>query len=91
VVLGTGAEATPGSVVGAVRWQTIELHRVRYTFTLGQQGLIAGFQIAVNGMKEGGERLLEIPAELGCGVEEVKDKNGKVIVPANSMLLFEVT
>ena len=37
------------------------------SFTLGSNSLIAGFQIGVNGMKVGGERLLAIPPALGYG------------------------
>jgi FKBP-type peptidyl-prolyl cis-trans isomerase len=60
------------------------------TFTLGTPGIIPGFQIGVNGMREGGERRIQIPAELGYGAQEVKDANDKVIVPANSTLVFDV-
>lgn len=60
------------------------------SFTLGEQGLIAGFQIGVNGMKVGGERIMSIPAELGYGAQAVTDASGTVIIPANSTLLFDV-
>ncbi len=60
------------------------------TFTLGAQGLIPGFQIGINGMKVGGERLIAIPPSLGYGTQDVKDSSGKVIIPANSTLIFDV-
>ncbi|HEY4517256.1 MAG TPA: FKBP-type peptidyl-prolyl cis-trans isomerase [Candidatus Paceibacterota bacterium] len=103
VTVGTGAEATPGSVVsvlyvgyvGEISTSTIfdssAAHDNKPTeFTLGAQDLIAGFQIGVNGMKVGGERLLSIPPELGYGAEEKKDAAGKVVIPANSTLIFDV-
>ena len=41
-------------------------------------------------MKEGGERLMSIPASLGYGNQEVKDANGKVVIPANATIVFDV-
>jgi FKBP-type peptidyl-prolyl cis-trans isomerase len=100
VTAGTGPQATPGTVVsvlyvgklqdGTVFDSSAAHGNQPLTFTLGQQGLIAGFQIGVNGMKEGGERLLAIPPALGYGAQDVKDQSGKVIIPANSMLLFDI-
>ncbi len=100
VTVGTGAEAQPGTVVsvlyvgklqdGTVFDSSAAHDNQPLMFTLGQQGLIAGFQIGINGMKEGGERLLAIPPSLGYGDQDVKDANGKVIIPANSTLLFDV-
>lgn len=101
VTIGTGATAAPGTVVsvlyvgkladGTVFDSSAAHGNQPLVFTLGQQGLIAGFQIGVNGMKEGGERLIAIPASLGYGTQEVKDPvTGKVVVPANSTLLFDV-
>lgn len=100
VTVGEGAEAKPGTIVsvlyvgkledGTVFDSSAAHNNEPLVFTLGQQGLIPGFQIGVNGMKEGGERLLAIPPALGYGAEDVKDPNGKVIIPANSTLLFDV-
>lgn len=100
VTVGKGAAATPGSsvsvlYVGKLQDGTVfdssEAHGNQpLTFTLGSQGLIAGFQIGVNGMKEGGERLIAVPASLGYGAQDVKDPNGKVIIPANSTLVFDI-
>src|SRR5665213_1309714 len=80
VTVGTGAQATPGSVVsvlyvgylGTVSTSTVFDSSAAHgnqplSFTLGAQGLIPGFQIGVNGMKVGGERLMAIPASLGYG------------------------
>jgi FKBP-type peptidyl-prolyl cis-trans isomerase FkpA len=101
--VGTGATATPGSVVSVlyvgyldqVSTSTVFDSSAAHgnqpiTFTLGAQGLIPGFQIGINGMKVGGERLIEIPPSLGYGAQDVKDSNGKVIIPANSTLFFAI-
>ena len=100
VKVGTGAAATPGSQVsvlyigklsdGTVFDSSAAHGNQPLSFTLGSQGLIAGFQIGVNGMKVGGERLLVIPPSLGYGAQDVKDSTGKVIIPANSTLIFDV-
>ncbi len=100
VTVGTGAAAVPGSnvsvlYVGKLQDGTVFDSSAAHgnqplSFTLGAQGLIAGFQIGVNGMKEGGERLIAIPPALGYGTQDVKDQSGKVIIPANSTIVFDV-
>lgn len=100
VKVGTGLEAKPGDTVSVLYigkftdgtvFDSSEAHGNQpLTFVLGSQGLIPGFQIGVNQMKEGGERLLAIPPALGYGGEDVKDASGKVIIPANSTLVFSV-
>ena len=100
IAVGTGATAQPGDSVsvlyvgqlqdGTVFDSSAAHGNQPLVFTLGAQGLIPGFQIGVNGMKEGGERLLAIPAALGYGAQDVKDADGKVIIPANSTIIFDV-
>lgn len=100
VSIGTGLEAKPGDTVsvlyigqlqdGTVFDSSAAHNNEPLIFVLGAEGLIPGFQIGVNGMKEGGERLLAIPPSLGYGDQEVKDASGKVIIPANSTLVFDV-
>jgi len=100
VTVGTGAEASPSSVVSVLYvgkladgtiFDSSEAHgNEPLTFQLGTPGIIAGFQIGINGMKEGGERVMAVPPSFGYGSEDVKDADGKVIIPANSALVFEV-
>lgn len=100
ITVGTGTEAIPGDVVsvlyvgklsdGTVFDSSAAHGNQPLSFTLGQQGLIAGFQIGVNGMKVGGERVMSIPPALGYGAQAVTDASGTVIIPANSTLLFDV-
>jgi len=61
-----------------------------YTLVLGDNGSITGFQEGVIGMKVGGKRRLFVPAELGYGPLAVYDENGKLLIPANSDLVFDV-
>jgi FKBP-type peptidyl-prolyl cis-trans isomerase len=100
VTVGTGLEAKPDLVVsvlyvgkladGTVFDSSASHGNQPLIFQLGAQGLIPGFQIGVNGMKVGGERVMAIPPTLGYGVQDVKDAGGKVIIPANSTIQFDV-
>ena len=101
VKIGTGLEAKPGDTVSVLYVGKFTDGRIfdssaangnkPLTFVLGAQGLIPGFQIGVRGMKEGGERLLAIPPSLAYGGEDFKDPStGKVVIPANSTLIFQV-
>lgn len=100
VKVGDGTEAKPGTqvsvlYVGMLQDGTVfdssEAHGNQpLVFTLGAQGLIPGFQIGVNGMKVGGERLLAIPPSLAYGDQDVKDDKGKVVIPAKSTIVFRV-
>ena len=93
VTIGTGAEAKPGTTVtvdyvgkltdGTVFDSSVE-RKQPLVFTLGAPGIIPGFQVGVNGMKVGGERLLSIPPSLGYGAEQVG------AIPPNSTLIFDV-
>lgn len=100
VRVGTGREAKPGDSVsvlyvgkftdGTVFDSSAAHGNQPLKFTLGADGLIPGFQVGVNGMKEGGQRLISVPPSLGYGTNDVKDAAGKIIIPANSTLVFEV-
>lgn len=97
--IGTGAEATPGSVVTVEYsgWLYDETKTDRkgllidtsagrspFTFTLGIGQVIPGWDQGLVGMKEGGLRRLVIPPSLGYG----DFRNGPI--PPNATLLFEV-
>jgi len=57
------------------------------TFTLG--GLIPGWQKGIPLISSGGKITLYIPPSLGYGSVDVK-QNNIVIIPANSILIFEI-
>ena len=91
-VIGTGAEATAGSLVSVQYTGKLENGTVFDTsagkapiqFPLGQGYVIQGWELGITGMKVGGKRLLIVPPDMGYG-----DKaNGPI--PANSTLIFEV-
>jgi FKBP-type peptidyl-prolyl cis-trans isomerase len=58
--------------------------------TLSGDGGLTGFQEGIIGMKVGGKRRLFVPAELGYGSLNVYDEHGKLLVPANSDLVYDV-
>lgn len=61
-------------------------------FILGSQSLIDGFEQGIPGMRAGGKRRLFIPPALGYGSDPVTDpRTGRVIIPANSSLIFDIT
>lgn len=55
-----------------------------FEFTLGEGGVIKGWDEGVVGMKKGGRRLLIIPPDLGYGAQ------GQGSIPANETLVFVV-
>jgi FKBP-type peptidyl-prolyl cis-trans isomerase FkpA len=53
--------------------------------------VVPGFSEALKKMQRGGKYRIWIPSELGYGAEEKKNpQTGEVVMPANSMLIFEV-
>src|SRR5574343_51517 len=58
-------------------------------FVLGS--LIEGWKIGLPMLKKGGQIRLFIPPTLGYGATDVKDPSGNVIIPANSVLIFDIT
>lgn len=55
------------------------------------QQMIPGFAKGATQMQAGGKYRIEIPAELAYGAEEKRNpQTGKVVIPANSDLVFEV-
>ena len=56
-----------------------------FAFDLGAGMVIAGWDEGVQGMKVGGTRLLQIPANLGYGA-----RGAGGVIPPNATLLFEV-
>ena len=94
VVIGTGAEAKVGDVISVHYIGTLQtgqqfdnsnLRGEPFSFTLGENRVIPGWEQGILGMKVGGERILVIPAELAYGAQAVGP------IPANSTLIFAVS
>lgn len=58
-------------------------------FILGS--LIEGWKKGIPLIKKGGRITLFIPPSLAYGKNEVKDNQGVVVIPSNSMLVFDVS
>jgi FKBP-type peptidyl-prolyl cis-trans isomerase FkpA len=52
--------------------------------------VITGWRSGIPLLKEGGIMTLYVPPYLGYGSQELKDANGNVIVPGNSILIFDI-
>jgi len=51
---------------------------------------ISGWQIAVPLLKSGGRATFYIPSGWGYGRSDRKDVNGNVVIPGNSILVFDI-
>ena len=93
ITIGTGEEARTGNTV-SVHYKGTLLNGTTFdssynrgtpfSFTLGQNTVIQGWEQGVLGMKVGGKRKLVIPPDLAYGPRAMG------LIPANSALVFEV-
>ena len=94
--IGSGPEARPGSVVSVhysgrllqsqKQFDSSYSRNRPFEFKLGAGQVIRGWELGVAGMRVGGKRVLEIPAKLGYGSQNV----GGGLIPPNSDLEFDV-
>ena len=94
VVVGAGAEARAGQrvTVHYTGWLTdgtsFDSSRTRnspFQFALGGRQVIQGWDEGVAGMREGGQRRLIIPPNLGYGA-----RGAPGAIPPNATLIFDV-
>jgi FKBP-type peptidyl-prolyl cis-trans isomerase FkpA len=98
LVVGDGDVATPRSSVrvhytGTLADGTVfdsSRERNPFLFVVGAGAVIRGWDIGVMGMREGGRRLLVIPSELAYGSDGATEDDGTVVIPPNSVLVFDV-
>ncbi|RYG14340.1 MAG: FKBP-type peptidyl-prolyl cis-trans isomerase [Burkholderiales bacterium] len=97
-VVGTGAEAAPGRNVTVhytgwlyendaqgAKFDSSKDRGEPFVFPLGAGMVIKGWDEGVQGMKEGGQRTLIIPASIGYGA-----RGAGGVIPPNATLKFEV-
>lgn len=58
-------------------------------FVLGS--LIEGWKMGLPLIQKGGKIRLYIPPSLGYGPNDLKDRNNNVVIPGNSILIFDIT
>jgi len=101
LVVGQGAEAAPGAQVTVhyTGWMYDNTRPEKkgtafdssrksgqpFSFVLGQQQVIAGWDEGVTGMKVGGQRRLVIPSALAYG-----DRGAGGVIPPGATLVFDV-
>lgn len=94
VVVGTGAEAKKGDKVHVGYTGKLlktglvfdtSVGKKPFDFTIGEGGVIKGWDEGVPGMKVGGKRKLTIPSKLAYG-----DKGSPPKIPAKATLVFDI-
>jgi len=98
LITGTGPEALPGDTVtvnyvgvlynGGAMFDSSWRRDKRFTFTLGTNQVIAGWNEGVTGMKVGGRRELIVPASAAYGAQGLETR--PVAIPPNAALVFVV-
>jgi FKBP-type peptidyl-prolyl cis-trans isomerase FkpA len=94
-ILKQGSGATPNlcshitvSYIGELTDSAVFDHETDQIFTLGD--LIPGWKKGLPLVQAGGEIKLYIPPSLGYGSSGLKDSYGNVVVPGNSILIFDI-
>jgi len=92
-VIGNGLDAKKGALVlihfkGSLTNGTVfdstEKHGRAYQFVVGSTKIIKGLSLGIIGMRVGGHRTIEIPAELAYGERQVG------LIPPQSILIFQI-
>ena len=61
-----------------------------FVFQVGVGQVIAGWDEGLIGAKRGDKKTLTITPDKGYGAEDVKGQDGKIVIPKNSTLIFDV-
>ncbi len=94
LVVGTGAQPKAGQTVmvhytgwltNGQKFDSSKDRNQPFSFTLGKQQVIAGWDEGLSTMKVGGKRRLTIPPDLGYGARGAGN-----VIPPNATLIFEV-
>ncbi len=94
LTIGTGTEAVAGKRVtvhyrgtftDGKQFDASYDRKQPFTFVLGAEQVIKGWDQGVAGMKVGGKRKLTIPPELGYGA-----RGAGGVIPPNATLVFEI-
>ena len=91
-----GTGATPGicSLIGVkykgmlTNGNVFDEQTNPFYFQLGR--LIEGWKAGLTQIKQGGKMKLYVPPSLGYGSRDFTDQNGNVLIPAHSILVFDI-
>lgn len=98
LVVGTGAQVTPGKPVSVsyTGWLVngtqfdSNVGKTPFTFTLQAAQVIAGWDFGIVGMQVGGTRRLVIGSDLAYGPNARYNSLGQLVIPSSATLVFEV-
>lgn len=101
ITVGTGATIAPGQdnfmfyrvyLSNGVKVDSLQPPKPPGVFRVGTNppSLIPGFEIGVQGMKVGGRRQILVPPALAYGLEDRLRPDNTVLIPGNSVLVFDV-
>jgi FKBP-type peptidyl-prolyl cis-trans isomerase len=79
-----------GFLLDGTRFETTREADTPLLFAPGLDAVITGFAQGVIGMRPGGTRRLIIRPELGFGSRARLDANGRVVIPANSTIVYDI-
>jgi FKBP-type peptidyl-prolyl cis-trans isomerase FkpA len=102
ITTGTGITVIPGDTVGIYYSGALATGKVfdsrdststlgPFSFVVGANQVIQGFDEGMVGMKVGGKRQLIIPSSLAYGSDSRFDSLGNLLIPSYSILVFTVT
>ena len=95
LVVGTGPAALFGTtpLVTYTLWLTdgTEVETGQFSFLMGNNRVISGFEDGLNNTPTGGTRRMIIPPNRGYGGATQYDQFGNVTIRGGSVLIFEVT
>jgi len=74
-----------GTLLNGAKFDSSKDRNQPFSFVLGVGHVIKGWDMGVEGMKEGEKRKLTIPSNLGYGA-----RGAGAVIPPNSALIFEV-
>lgn len=101
ITVGTGATIAPGQdnfmfyrvyLSNGAKVDSLQPPNPPATFRIGTNppSLITGFEIGLQGMKIGGRRQILVPPAVGYGLADRLRPDNTVLIPGNSVLVFDV-
>jgi FKBP-type peptidyl-prolyl cis-trans isomerase len=97
ITVGTGAVIATGQdnymfyhayFSNGVEFESLQPPDLPAVIRIGENRLIPGFEIGLQGMRVGGERQILVPPALGYGLGDYRA--GNVLIPGNSVLVYTV-
>jgi peptidylprolyl isomerase len=99
LTVGTGTQVSPGKDLSVTYTGWLangsqfdsNVGKDALTFTLQTGVVITGWDVGIVGMRAGGKRRLVIGSNLAYGPYPQYDQLGRLVIPSNATLVFDVT